>query len=538
MFARSEADVVAQPRRGKAWLCGAAMLASIPGFATPSQGPAAAASAVQPAPAQRCAVRFAKNWTASERWVWCQVCAGRSADLRTKPESERVLSSEFLQTIVLRSPYKEAVTHQGVHLIGATFSTALELSDGDLPRRLIFEHSRFKGNVKLRRAVSSGYLALVHSHLEEGADLSFSSLNQVEIQDTALKRFDAASTVIRKQLVLQRVRVAEAANLFSARLEEGVFFHGSQFGALHMVRTNVRGDAYLRGVTIGSAPDANDGSAASIPALADMTGLVVGGTLWIDDNRALKGHCTRATWGPDARLILRDAKVGSLTTSSLTSAAWPKAIDLNGLAYERLSRPLAKDRCDPQPANGTSVAKELEKDLLAEPGDYYLVFLAKSDYSPQSYEQLASILARNGNPDAATDVRVAAKDFERKRAWSECGFSRISDCLKATWLTASWALIGYGQALLDRPLWWILGLSVLGAQVFRKYRSSSGTTNAAGVGALAYSFETLIPLVSLRSMHKDVDFAENVPRCYFYFHRIFGYVLASFIVAGLAGLTK
>lgn len=524
----------AHPRRGMAWLLAGAMLVSIPGFAAPSKSSAAAASAS----GQRCAVRFDRNWTASERWVWCEVCAGRSADLRTKPESERVLSSEFLQTIVVRSPYKEAIGAHGVHLIGATFPNAVDLSDADLPRRLVFEHSQFKGKLKLHRTMSNGYLSMANSHLEDGADLSFSSLNQVEIRDSVLKRFDAASTVIRKQLVLQRAQVAEAANLFSARLEEGAYFHGSQFGALEMVRANIRGDAYLRGIKLGHAPAAASAPIAQVPAVADMTGLVVGGTLWIDDNKTSKGHCTPATWVPEARLILRDAKVGSLTSSSLTSGAWPKVVDLNGLAYERLSRPLAKDRCDPQPADGLVAVSEPEKDLLAEPGDYYLVFLAKSEYSPQSYEQLASILARNGNPDAATDVRVAAKNLERERACADCGFLRISDCLKATWLTASWALIGYGQALLDRPLWWVLALWLIGAIVFLAYRGRSSTANATGVGALAYSFEALIPLVSLRSMHKEVDFADKVPLFYFYFHRIFGYVLASFIVAGLAGLTK
>jgi hypothetical protein len=47
----------------------------------------------------------------------------------------------------------------------------------------------------------------------------------------------------------------------------------------------------------------------------------------------------------------------------------------------------------------------------------------------------------------------------------------------------------------------------------------------------------LIPLVKLCDAHSKHD-PRGLVRYYFYFHRMFGWVLASFIVAGVTGLVK
>ena len=48
----------------------------------------------------------------------------------------------------------------------------------------------------------------------------------------------------------------------------------------------------------------------------------------------------------------------------------------------------------------------------------------------------------------------------------------------------------------------------------------------------------LLPIIRLREKHyKEIDL-QGWPRQYFYVHKIMGYVLASFLIAGLVGLTK
>jgi hypothetical protein len=54
---------------------------------------------------------------------------------------------------------------------------------------------------------------------------------------------------------------------------------------------------------------------------------------------------------------------------------------------------------------------------------------------------------------------------------------------------------------------------------------------------ISYSFDMLLPVIKLRDAHYQIDLA-GWPRYYFYVHKVAGFVLASFLVAGISGLTK
>jgi hypothetical protein len=47
----------------------------------------------------------------------------------------------------------------------------------------------------------------------------------------------------------------------------------------------------------------------------------------------------------------------------------------------------------------------------------------------------------------------------------------------------------------------------------------------------------LLPIIQLRKMHYDIDLS-GWARYYFYFHKIMGYVLGSFLIVGVSGLVK
>ena len=51
-----------------------------------------------------------------------------------------------------------------------------------------------------------------------------------------------------------------------------------------------------------------------------------------------------------------------------------------------------------------------------------------------------------------------------------------------------------------------------------------------------YSIDMLLPVVHLRERHYERDL-QGWPKWYFYVHRIVGYLLTFFVIAGLAGLT-
>ena len=66
----------------------------------------------------------------------------------------------------------------------------------------------------------------------------------------------------------------------------------------------------------------------------------------------------------------------------------------------------------------------------------------------------------------------------------------------------------------------------------------SGQGSAHGMPyGIAYSLDMLLPIIRLRESHYDFDLA-GWARYYFYLHTLMGYILASFLIAGLSGLTK
>jgi hypothetical protein len=57
------------------------------------------------------------------------------------------------------------------------------------------------------------------------------------------------------------------------------------------------------------------------------------------------------------------------------------------------------------------------------------------------------------------------------------------------------------------------------------------------VDLFVYSLDSFLPFVHLRDAFGDVDL-KSPSKYYFYIHKLAGYVIGSFIIAGLAGLYK
>jgi hypothetical protein len=66
--------------------------------------------------------------------------------------------------------------------------------------------------------------------------------------------------------------------------------------------------------------------------------------------------------------------------------------------------------------------------------------------------------------------------------------------------------------------------------------SGEGKRNCMPFG-VAYSVDMLLPIIHLRDAHYKIDL-NGWARYYFYIHKTMGYVLASFLIAGLSGLTR
>jgi hypothetical protein len=228
----------------------------------------------------------------------------------------------------------------------------------------------------------------------------------------------------------------------------------------------------------------------------DITGALIRSDL------ALGSPPTR--WTGEPALILHNARADAIQDSR---DAWPTKLDLTGFTYRSLGGVHADER-----------------DRMADrPVKWFKSWLAKEQYSPQPYAQLAAVLRDAGRTDAANDILYAGKQRERQEVG---GPQRV-------WLTALDWFVGYGYHI-ERTLYWVAGFILAGVVVLRV--SGEGRRHGMPFG-LAYSFDLLLPIIHLRDMHYSIELA-GWPRYYFYVHKIMGYVLASLLAVGVSGLVK
>jgi len=101
--------------------------------------------------------------------------------------------------------------------------------------------------------------------------------------------------------------------------------------------------------------------------------------------------------------------------------------------------------------------------------------------------------------------------------------------------------IGYGLGRrYFRATFWVLIFTTIGVIVL--LNSNVQFQMKMDVIELAWaSFDQLLPINSLNNTHEKLTTMSSLPRFtiyYFYFHKLVGWLLGSFLVAGLAGLTQ
>jgi hypothetical protein len=111
----------------------------------------------------------------------------------------------------------------------------------------------------------------------------------------------------------------------------------------------------------------------------DLTGTHIRGELALDGT----------SWSRGAQLILADTDVGIL---HYTEEAWPEKLDLNGFTYASLSR---------NPSDVSWFKRWLEK---------------QEQYAPQPYEQLASVLLKEGYENESRNILYASREREHREA--------------------------------------------------------------------------------------------------------------------------
>jgi hypothetical protein len=301
-----------------------------------------------------------------------------------------------------------------------------------------------------------------------------------------------------KGMTLERAHIAGVFNLRGSKVGGQLDCYASEIGS----RFDLRGGAeFARSIFCSFAKLGEvDLAGSTFQDDVDMTGSQINTELRI----GATGEA-RTQWAERSTLYLRNATADAIQD---LPDAWPTRIDLSGFAYRNLGGRNAKQQA-----------------LMADrPVSWFVNWLGKQvPYAPGSYEQLATVLRSEGRPGAADDILYAGKERERAQA----------TFLRRAWLTTTGVLIGYGYHL-EWAVVWVAAFILTGIAVLRF--SGQGPGNQMPFG-IAYSFDMLLPIIRLREKHYQIDL-EGWPRYYFYFHKIMGYVLASFLIAGLAGLAK
>jgi hypothetical protein len=189
---------------------------------------------------------------------------------------------------------------------------------------------------------------------------------------------------------------------------------------------------------------------------------------------------------------------------------WPAKMELEGFHFEQLGSSRARD--------------DNLADLASREPQWWVNWLgAQRAYSPEPYDTLASVMRAAGNDDTATQIAWTRKDQDR----------RHSEPPKSLLMLLWDAVVGYGY-----NLWFALGWAIffLAFGAFLLWKTGEGARHDPPLG-ITYSFDMLVPLIFLEKKHEDVQLGGPV-RYYFYFHKIVGYVLATFLVAGLSVLAK
>ncbi|MCY4137961.1 MAG: hypothetical protein OXF56_06820 [Rhodobacteraceae bacterium] len=503
----------------------------------------------------------------------------------------RMLHRNFLKTILLHEPFQSAIPPWGVHIIGAVFQHDVDLRYGTIDRRLFLEESAFAASVLLGQVTTSATVSFNGSKITGKLGMNTISVGgnlymrkKAEFKDVDMTgaivgglinmtgstfrgtlgmngisvgrslfmgekadfedvvdmtgaivggQLGMTGSTFRGTLGMEAISVGrnlfmhkkaefEDVNMTGANVGGQISMTGSTFrGTLDMDAISVGESLFMRGQAefkdvsvISSRIDANLDARSAILGNLDLTGTKIGGELrlgTIGNDVAWKNYNTEDKEPDSPRMILQNTNVGALQD---TKSSWPSVLELNGFTFERLGGFRASE--EELPHNRGS--------------DWYIDWLERDQtYSPQPYRQLARILDASGHQSMASDILFASREREFREAWPD-------EPKKWLGLLMLRMTVGYGHGW--RYFWalgWVAFFTVLGTGILRLKEERLDNGKKLGFW---YSLDMLLPIVRLREKHYEADLSNEWVRYYFFGHKVVGYVLVFFVLAGMTGLTE
>jgi hypothetical protein len=347
-------------------------------------------------------------------------------------------------------------------------------------REVDLDKARIDGDLRLRR--HGGQPPAIGPPLGDGPALSLNNVSisgRVEIEDA---RIDGA-------LMLDAARIGE---------DLWLRYGASVAGSIVAVYARFGQNVDLTGSALGSV---------------DLTGARIGGELRLG---APEPGRPPPRWREAARLVLRNASVaawvdadvpfqtGEPVCAETRAASWPGAIDLYGFAYQRIGGLGGGDQS------------------LRETCGFYQAWLGRQEpFSLDPYRRLGAYLDAGGRAPAARWARWNGRERQLAEA-TGLEFVRL-------WLQR--VFVGYGIYSYAIFLW-VGAFVIVGAAVFSRSPEARASPTPLGV---VFSLDMLLPFLSFRRAHGDVDFQSGV-RWYLYLHKFMGWVFTLFFASALGGL--
>jgi hypothetical protein len=333
------------------------------------------------------------------------------------------------------------------------------------------------------------------------------------------------------RLYMQGSKFIGKLNMDSIQVENDLFMDGkAEFGELCLARAKIGSNLVMNGSTFNGKLDMHSLNVAESLSMRNCIVKVstpcdlrfceiannldlTGSTLASLDLKGSKIHGafqlatagpTNIKWQEGAQLDLRNTEVGVLQGFE---DSWPELYELGGFTYRRLG------------------GFDVDPIYAAPQGNinWFIQWLKNQrSFSPDSYEHLADVFSSSGYLNKARKILYEGKEHERREAAGRRGYF--------WWLTMLKWTVGYGYVF-RRAGYWALALTLLGW--FFLAVSGSSQTNDIG---FFYSLDMLLPIIQLRKSHYDIDLCGWVTY-YFYFHTLMGYILGTFIIAGISRLT-